>query len=117
VPHLILRTSWVYATRGRNFLLAILRLAIEREELRIVSDQVREPTCASEAAAATTKILTRVCDRNDGGFVFSEVSGTYHMSAAGQTPWCEFAEAILKKNQKATQTVLTGLLRLRRNSG
>lgn len=71
LPHLIFRTSWVYAARGRNFLLTILRLATEREELRIVSDQVGAPTCASEVAAATTKILTRIRDRNDGGFVFS----------------------------------------------
>jgi dTDP-4-dehydrorhamnose reductase len=97
VPHLIFRTAWVYATRGRNFLLTILRLATEREELRIVSDQVGAPTCASEVAAATAKVLTRMLGRNDGGFVFSEVSGTYHMSAAGQTTWYEFAEAILEK--------------------
>jgi dTDP-4-dehydrorhamnose reductase len=97
LPHLIFRTAWVYARRGRNFLLTILRLATEREELRIVSDQIGAPTCASEVAAATTKILTSICDGNDSGFVFSEVSGTYHMSAAGQTTWCEFAETILEK--------------------
>src|SRR5436309_2364983 len=60
LPHLVFRTSWVYATRGRNFLLTILRLATEREELRIVSDQVGAPTCASEVAGATAKILTRM---------------------------------------------------------
>src|SRR5216684_728615 len=76
VPHLIFRTSWVYATRGRNFLLTILRLATEREELRIISDQVGAPTCASDVAAATSKILTSICERNDCGFVFSKVSGT-----------------------------------------
>src|SRR6266566_2723292 len=57
VPHLIFRTAWVYATRGHNFLLKILRLATEREELKIVSDQVGAPTCASEVAAATSRIL------------------------------------------------------------
>ena len=97
VPHLIFRTSWVYATRGRNFLLTILRLATEREELRIVSDQVGAPTCASDVAAATTKVLTNLWERNDCGFVFSKVSGTYHMSAAGQTTWYDFAETILEK--------------------
>jgi dTDP-4-dehydrorhamnose reductase len=95
LPHLILRTSWVYATRGRNFLLTILRLATEREELRIVSDQVGAPTCAPELAAATAKILTKMLGMNDGRFVFFEVSGTYHMSAAGQTTWRGFAEVIL----------------------
>ncbi len=97
VPHLIFRTSWVYATRGRNFLLTVLRLATEREELRIVSDQVGAPTCASEIAAATAKILTRMLRRNDGDFAFSAVSGTYHMTAAGQTTWCDFANAILQE--------------------
>jgi len=93
--HLIFRTSWVYATRGHNFLLTILRLATDREELKIVSDQIGAPTCASEVAAATIKILARIGARNNGGFVFSETGGTYHMSAAGQTTWYDFAKTIL----------------------
>jgi dTDP-4-dehydrorhamnose reductase len=97
VPHLIFRTGWVYATRGRNFLLAIVRLATEREELRIVSDQVGAPTCAADLAAATCKILGGISKRNRGQFVFTEVSGTYHMSAAGQTTWYEFAQTILEE--------------------
>jgi len=96
LDHLIFRTAWVYATRGRNFLLTILRLATEREELRIVNDQVGAPTCASEVAAATSKILAGISARNNGSFVFSEFSGTYHMSAPGQTTWCDFARAILE---------------------
>ena len=96
VPHLIFRTAWVYATRGRNFLLTILRLATEKEELRIVRDQTGAPTCASEVAAATTKILADICERNNGGPLFPEVSGTYHMSAAGQTTWHDFAKTILE---------------------
>src|SRR6267142_925236 len=97
VPHLIFLTAWVYATRGRNFLLTILRLATEREELRIVSDQVGAPSCAGDLAAATTKILVGICERENTGFVFSRVSGTYHMSAAGQTTWYDFARSILEK--------------------
>jgi dTDP-4-dehydrorhamnose reductase len=93
-PHLIFRTAWVYSTRGKNFLLTILRLATEREELRIVCDQVGSPTCASELAAATCKILAGITERNGGQFASSEVSGTYHVSAAGQTSWYDFAEAI-----------------------
>lgn len=105
LPHLIFRTSWVYATRGRNFLLTILRLATEREELRIVSDQVGAPTCASEVAAATAKILTGMLGRYDGNFVFPEVSGTYHMSAAGQTTWYDFAKTILEKAEATSHTL------------
>jgi dTDP-4-dehydrorhamnose reductase len=101
LPHLIFRTSWVYARRGHNFLLTILRIATEREELRIVSDQVGAPTCASDVAAATAKILSRIFERNNRSFVFSDVSGTYHMSAAGQTTWYDFAGTILEK-AKAT---------------
>jgi len=97
VPHLIFRTAWVYATRGRNFLLTILRLATEREELRIISDQVGAPTCASDVAAATSKILTSICERNNDSFVFSETGGIYHMSAVGQTTWYDLAETILEK--------------------
>jgi dTDP-4-dehydrorhamnose reductase len=95
-PHLIFRTAWVYATRGRNFLLTILRLATEKEELRIVHDQTGAPTCASEVAAATSKILAGICERNNGRPLFSEVSGTYHMSAAGQTTWHDFAMNIIE---------------------
>jgi dTDP-4-dehydrorhamnose reductase len=96
VPHLIFRTAWVYATRGRNFLLTILRLATEKEELRIVRDQTGAPTCASEVAAATSKILAGIYGRNNGGPLFPEVSGTYHMSAAGQTTWHDFAKNIIE---------------------
>jgi len=96
VPHLIFRTAWVYATRGRNFLLTILRLATEKEELRIVRDQTGAPTCASEVAAATSKILAGIYERNNGGPLFPEVSGTYHMSAAGQTTWHDFAKNIIE---------------------
>ncbi len=90
VPHLILRTSWVYATRGRNFLLTILRLAAEREQLRIVNDQTGAPTSAPAIADATARIIAK--------WQFSslrQLSGTYHLSAGGHTTWCEFARAIL----------------------
>jgi dTDP-4-dehydrorhamnose reductase len=101
VPHLIFRTAWVYANRGRNFLLTILRLATEREELRIVSDQVGAPTCAADLAAATCKILAGISERNPVKFVFPQVGGTYHMSAAGQTTWYDFAQMILKQAEAA----------------
>jgi len=103
VPHLIFRAAWIYATRGRNFLLTILRLATEREELKIVRDQVGAPTCAADIAAATAKILTNIYGRNDDASTFSEISGTYHITAAGETTWYDFAKAILDEASHASQ--------------
>jgi dTDP-4-dehydrorhamnose reductase len=94
VPHLIFRTSWVYATEGRNFLLTMLRLMTQREELRIVSDQVGAPTLNTEIAEATTKILSQLCSQGNCAISMSKVTGIYHMTAAGETTWFDFAEAI-----------------------
>ncbi len=102
--HLIFRTAWIYATRGRNFLLTILRLATEREELKIVRDQIGAPTCAADIAAATAKILTNIYGRNDDA-AFSKVSGTYHMTAAGETTWYDFTKAILEEARRAPQNL------------
>ncbi len=75
VPHLIFRTGWVYATRGRNFLLTILRLATQgSDELRIVSDQIGAPTWSREIAWATTQILKRIYGRDDGLAYLTEMS-------------------------------------------
>ena len=101
--HLIFRTSWVYATYGRNFLLTILRLATEREELKIVGNQVGAPTCASDLAAATTRILAGIIAGTKRQFNIPEVSGIYQMTAAGQTTWYEFANAILEEARRAPQ--------------
>jgi len=101
--HLIFRTSWVYATHGRNFLLTILRLATEREELNIVRDQIGAPTCAADIAAATAKILTNIYGRNDDACAFSKVSDTYHITATGETTWYNFAKAILEEAAHASQ--------------
>jgi dTDP-4-dehydrorhamnose reductase len=99
--HLIFRTSWVYSTHGRNFLLTILRLASEREELKIVADQLGAPTCAFDLAEATTRILARSIAGTNSRFSLPEVSGTYHMTAAGQSTWYEFANAILEEARRA----------------
>ena len=105
VPHLIFRTSWVYATRGRNFLLTILRLATEREELRIVCDQIGAPTWGREIAVSTAKILAQVIGRGSMGSSFSEIDGTYHMTAAGETTWYDFAKTILEEAARASREV------------
>jgi len=90
--HLIFRTSWVYAARGANFLRTILRLAAEREELRIVADQVGAPTWARLIAEATAHALRQAMQERDGGQFDSDV---FHLAAAGETSWHGFASAIV----------------------
>jgi dTDP-4-dehydrorhamnose reductase len=90
--YLILRTSWIYAARGRNFLNTILRLARERDELRIVADQLGAPTWAREIANATAFIARKARhEREKSGFV----SGIFNVTAAGETSWFGFAQAII----------------------
>ncbi len=86
--HLIVRTGWVYGPRGNNFLLTILRLAREREELRIVSDQRAAPTSAVALARATLDVLRR---HGVGA------TGLFHLTAGGETSWFGFAEAIVTR--------------------
>jgi dTDP-4-dehydrorhamnose reductase len=93
-PHLIFRTAWVYGTTGRNFLLTILRLATEREELRIVRDQLGAPTWSHEIANGTAKVLLELSQQ--GREAISILGGTYHMTAGGKTSWFEFAKTILE---------------------
>lgn len=97
VPYLIFRTAWVYGPRGRNFLLTILRLATQREELRVVSDQTGAPTLSGEIARATAEILTRIYSAGADAVHLEDVSGVYHLTAAGETTWYQFAKAILEK--------------------
>jgi dTDP-4-dehydrorhamnose reductase len=95
LPHLIIRTAWVYGTRGRNFLLTILRLASQREELRIVDDQFGAPTWCRELARGTASVLGRLMADREGALSLPETGGVYHMTAAGLTTWHDFAVAIL----------------------
>jgi dTDP-4-dehydrorhamnose reductase len=101
VDHLIFRTAWVYSTRGKNFVLTILRLATQREELRIVHDQIGAPTWSREIARATAKALEQIYNRTDRTAAWPERSGTYHMTAGGQTNWHDFTEAILEEAAQA----------------
>lgn len=88
--HLILRTSWVYAPRGRNFMLTMLRFAAERDELRVVDDQRGAPTSSLEIARATLELLDTQ----------REHSGVYHATAAGETTWFGFAGAIFEARRR-----------------
>lgn len=93
--HLILRTSWIYGARGSNFLRTMLRLAREREELRVVSDQTGSPTWSRMVAEATALALGSLPAGGDPLAGAPAVSGTYHLTAAGETSWHGFAERIL----------------------
>jgi dTDP-4-dehydrorhamnose reductase len=86
--HLTLRTSWVYGTRGRNFLLTMLRFAGEGRALRVVDDQIGAPTWCREIADATAALLARPDLAAPGA------DGLYHVSAGGFTSWFGFARAI-----------------------
>jgi dTDP-4-dehydrorhamnose reductase len=105
VSHLILRTAWVYSTRGRNFLLTILRLAAQREELRIVQDQIGAPTWCREIARATTSILKSLIARSEGTLALPATSATYHMTASGTTTWHDFAVAIVDEASRASENL------------
>jgi len=84
--HLIFRTAWVYAVHGQNFLRTMLRVGAERDVLRVVADQVGTPTPAALIADVTAQIL-----RADDG-----ASGTWHLTATGETSWHGFAQAIFE---------------------
>ncbi len=92
--HLIFRTAWVYAPHGTNFLRTMLRVGAERDVLRVVADQIGTPTPAALIADVTAQALQHP----------GELSGTWHLTASGQTSWHGFAEAIF------AEAVATGVL-------
>jgi dTDP-4-dehydrorhamnose reductase len=92
--HLIFRTSWVYAARGGNFAKTMLKLAAERDELRVVADQIGAPTGAELIADVTALALRRA-------LVDPGVSGLYHLGAAGQTSWFDYARHVIEWGRAA----------------
>ncbi|GAB3628294.1 dTDP-4-dehydrorhamnose reductase [Pandoraea terrae] len=105
--HLILRTSWVYGMRGQNFLLTVLRLARERDELRIVADQFGAPTWCRTIAELTAQIVAQGLreDGLDDGF-WQTNGGIYHLTSQGQTTWHGFTEAILARAQLGRRPIV-----------
>lgn len=97
VRHLILRTSWLYAQHGRNFLLTMLRLAAERDLLRVVSDQTGAPTWTREVAQVTGDILKQCLGAAPADPAWEHWCGTYHLSAAGAVSWHGFVCEILRQ--------------------
>jgi len=95
IPYLILRTSWVYGMRGKNFLLTIQRLARERDEIGIVADQYGSPTWSRTIADTTAHIIAQGGLHTRAVENWAEFSGIYHLTAQGSTTWHGFATAIV----------------------
>jgi dTDP-4-dehydrorhamnose reductase len=98
--HLIFRTSWVYAARGGNFVKTMLKLAQEKEGLQIIDDQVGAPTGADLLADITAHAIRQVQQT-------PELSGLYHVTAAGETSWYEYAKFIFRTAEGAGVTLKT----------
>ncbi len=92
--HVLLRTSWVYSSRGGNFARTMLRLAAERDELKVVDDQVGAPTGADLIADVTAHIAGKVA-------VNPELAGLYHLSAGGETSWLGYARYVLEAAERS----------------
>jgi dTDP-4-dehydrorhamnose reductase len=102
--HMIFRTSWVYGTRGKNFLLTILKLAQERETLRVVADQYGAPTWSRDLARMTAEVI-RKCEAKpliqDLTGALAKVEDVFHATDAGETTWYGFAaEAVLLQRER-----------------
>ena len=89
--HVIVRTSWIYAAHGQNFVRTMLRLGAERDELRVVDDQIGAPTAAADLADALLAIVRALLGGRQEAF------GTFHYAAAGATSWFGLADAVFER--------------------
>lgn len=89
--HAILRTAWVYSAEGRNFVRTMLNLAATRDEVSVVADQQGNPTYAADIARGVIDVARNLVTRAN-----SELRGTFHMTAAGEATWADFAESIFQ---------------------
>lgn len=104
-PHLIIRTSWVYAAQGTNFLRTMARLARERAELRVVADQFGAPTSALSIADAVAAILARRSSTAELAADLAMARGLVHLANSGTTSWHGFACAIVEGLKARGQAV------------
>jgi dTDP-4-dehydrorhamnose reductase len=104
--YIVFRTSWVYSATGRNFLNTIVKLATEREELRVVDDQIGAPTWSRDIAAATTQVIRQSMTSvwagagQNASEALRDRRGIYNLTAEGSVSWCGFAMAILEEMKK-----------------
>ena len=96
--HLILRTSWVYAARGGNFAKTMLKLAAERDALKVIADQIGAPTGADLLADVSAHALRQITHQ-------APLSGTYHVAAAGQTSWHGYAQHVIEHARAAGRPI------------
>ena len=102
--HLIFRTSWVFAARGANFAKTMLRLAKERDQLKVIADQIGAPTGAELLADVTAHAIRTVQTRPDGQML----AGLYHLVAAGETSWHGYAQFVIERAQALGETLKAG---------
>jgi dTDP-4-dehydrorhamnose reductase len=94
VPHVILRTSWVYGIQGQNFVKTMLRLGREREQLRIVGDQIGSPSSAANLAQAVFSLL--LLGAKDPIAFLEDYQGAYNLADEGYTSWHDFAQEVFR---------------------
>jgi dTDP-4-dehydrorhamnose reductase len=99
-PSIVLRTSWIYGSRGHNFLRTVLSKSREQRELKVVDDQVGAPTWSRAIAAATAQLLASMVQDDALAEQLDAARGVYHLSASGQTSWYGFAAAIVALDRR-----------------
>ena len=102
--YLIFRTSWLYGAHGKNFFKTIIKLAKERDELRVVSNQIGAPTSAELVADVTSLCLYRIARNSHPS---KEISGIYHLTATGKASWYDFAKYVIIESKKIGGVFLT----------
>ena len=102
--YLIFRTSWLYGIHGKNFFKTIIKLAKERDELRVISNQIGAPTSAELVADVTSLCLYRIAQNSLSS---KEISGIYHLTSTGKASWYDFAKYIIIEAQKFGGVFLT----------
>ncbi|MDU0810661.1 MAG: dTDP-4-dehydrorhamnose reductase [Burkholderia sp.] len=98
--YIILRTSWIYGRRGKNFLSRILKLRSEMSQLYVVSNQKGAPTWSRTIATATSHIITQIISSEDIQSWWAKYSGIYHLTSSGSTSWYGFTKAIFETEIK-----------------
>lgn len=100
VQHLIFRLQWVWGTRGANFVKTMLKLSREREELKVIDDQIGAPTYSRHIAEASALAIAR----------WEDQSGIYHLANGGETSWHGFAQAIFEDDPKRSEQIVKSCL-------